>query len=93
MKLHEGNLGYLTYNSIDESVTIPNKEVSQEYVNALSTMNWNGGASIPAKATNAFLFLKRRTSPISAIRAGPVTGPAPSIRITTSYSGSIAANR
>ena len=36
------NLGYLTYNSIDESVTIPNKEVSQEYVNALSTMNWHG---------------------------------------------------
>lgn len=36
------HLGYLTYNSIDESVTIPNKEVSQEYVNALSTMNWHG---------------------------------------------------
>ena len=36
------HLGYLTYNSIDEAVTIPNKEVSQEYVNALSTMNWHG---------------------------------------------------
>ena len=36
------HLGYLTYNSIDESVTISNKEVSQEYVNALSTMNWHG---------------------------------------------------
>lgn len=36
------HLGYLTYNSIDESVTIPNKEVLQEYVNALSTMNWHG---------------------------------------------------
>lgn len=32
------HLGYLTYNGIDESVTIPNKEVSQEYVNALSTV-------------------------------------------------------
>lgn len=43
--------------------------------------------------TNAFLFLNRRTSPISAIRAGPVMGSAPSICITASYSGSIAANR
>lgn len=55
--------------------------------------DWNGGASIPAKATRAFLFLNRRTSPISAIRAGPVTGPAPSICITISYSGSSAASR
>ena len=54
MKLHEGNLGYLTYNSIDESVTIPNKEVSQEYVNALSTMNWHGvTASDIQKIANA----------------------------------------
>ena len=36
------HLGYLTYNSIDETVSIPNKEVSQEYVNAISTMNWHG---------------------------------------------------
>ena len=33
---------YLTYNSIDGTVAIPNKEVSQEYVNAISTMNWHG---------------------------------------------------
>lgn len=38
------HLGYLTYNSIDETVSIPNKEVSQEYVNAISTMNWYGVA-------------------------------------------------
>lgn len=38
------HLGYLTYNSIDETVSIPNKEVSQEYVNAISTMNWHGVA-------------------------------------------------
>ena len=38
------HLGYLTYNSIDETVMIPNKEVSQEYVNAISTMNWYGVA-------------------------------------------------
>ena len=38
------HLGYLTYNSIDGSVSIPNKEVSQEYVNAISTMNWYGVA-------------------------------------------------
>ena len=38
------HLGYLTYNSIYGSVSIPNKEVSQEYVNAISTMNWYGVA-------------------------------------------------
>ena len=36
------HLGYLTYNSINETVSIPNKEVSREYVNAISTMNWHG---------------------------------------------------
>lgn len=36
------HLGYLTYNSIDSTVSIPNKEVSQEYINAISTMNWSG---------------------------------------------------
>ncbi len=35
------HLGYLTYDSLEESVRIPNKEVSQEYVNAISTMNWH----------------------------------------------------
>lgn len=34
------HLGYLTYNSIDETVSIPNKEVAQEYINAISTMDW-----------------------------------------------------
>ena len=28
------HLGYLTYDSENETVTIPNKEVSQEYINA-----------------------------------------------------------
>lgn len=36
-------LGYLTYDSSNETVKIPNREVSQEYVNAISTMNWQGG--------------------------------------------------
>lgn len=36
------HLGYLTYDSENETVTIPNKEVSQEYVNAISTMGWHG---------------------------------------------------
>ena len=31
------HLGYLTYDSENETVTIPNKEVSREYVNAIST--------------------------------------------------------
>lgn len=37
------HLGYLTNDSSNETVKIPNKEVSQEYVNAISTMNWQGG--------------------------------------------------
>ena len=32
--------GYLTYHSVTETVSIPNKEVSQEYINAISTMDW-----------------------------------------------------
>lgn len=35
------HLGYLTYNSEKETVSIPNREVSQEYVNAISTMDWH----------------------------------------------------
>lgn len=35
------HLGYLTYDNIRETVAIPNKEVSQEYVNAISTMDWH----------------------------------------------------
>ena len=35
------HLGYLTYDSEKEKVSIPNREVSQEYVNAISTMSWN----------------------------------------------------
>lgn len=34
------HLGYLTYNSSDEAVSIPNREVSQEYINAITTMDW-----------------------------------------------------
>ena len=34
------HLGYLTYDGARETVAIPNKEVSQEYVNAIST--WTG---------------------------------------------------
>ena len=35
------HLGYLNYNSQTHSVMIPNKEVSQEYINAISTMDWH----------------------------------------------------
>lgn len=35
------HLGYLSYHWPDRSVSIPNKEVSQEYVNAISTMDWH----------------------------------------------------
>ncbi|WP_390509622.1 hypothetical protein [Faecalibacterium sp. i20-0019-C2] len=49
MKLHEGNV----FPSA-RIASIPNKEVSQEYVNALSTMNWHGvTASDIQKIANA----------------------------------------
>ena len=34
------HLGYLTYDNEKETVRIPDREVSQEYVNAISTMDW-----------------------------------------------------
>ena len=34
------HLGYLSYHWPDKTVCIPNKEVAQEYVNAISTMDW-----------------------------------------------------
>lgn len=34
------HLGYLTYHWLDKAVSIPNREVAQEYVNAISTMDW-----------------------------------------------------
>ena len=38
------HLGYLSYYEPDSTVSIPNKEVSLEYVNAISTMDWHGVA-------------------------------------------------
>lgn len=35
------HLGYLSYDSIQEEVSLPNREVSQEYVNAIRTMDWS----------------------------------------------------
>ena len=35
------HLGYLSYHWPDQTVSIPNKEVSQEYINAISTMGWD----------------------------------------------------
>lgn len=35
------HLGYLTYHRPDKTVSIPNCEVAQEYVNAISTMDWS----------------------------------------------------
>lgn len=34
------HLGYLSYHWPDKTVMIPNKEVAQEYINAISTMDW-----------------------------------------------------
>lgn len=53
----------------------------------LKLPDWNGGASMPAKPTRAFLLEKRDTSPISAISCEPRTGPTPYKLMTVSYSG------
>lgn len=45
------HLGYLSYDILIESVRIPNKEVSQEYVNAISTMDWHEVIMIKNKET------------------------------------------
>lgn len=46
------HLGYLSYHWPDKTVTIPNKEVSQEYINAISTMKWSEvTASVEASRT------------------------------------------
>lgn len=34
------HLGYLSYHRSNRTVSIPNKEVSQEYINVISTMDW-----------------------------------------------------
>ncbi|GHU40124.1 ATPase AAA [Clostridia bacterium] len=35
------HLGYLNYHDAEETVSIPNKEVSQEYLNSIKTIAWN----------------------------------------------------
>jgi len=35
------HLGYLSYHQEEKTVSIPNKEVAQEYLNAISTMDWH----------------------------------------------------
>jgi len=35
------HLGYLTYHRLEKTVSIPNQEVAQEYVNAIRTMDWS----------------------------------------------------
>lgn len=49
------HLGYLSYHWPDKTVTIPNKEVSQEYINAISTMDW---AEVTASVESSRKFLK-----------------------------------
>ena len=49
------HLGYLNYHWPDKTVTIPNKEVSQEYINAISTMDW---AEVTAPVESSRKLLK-----------------------------------
>ena len=49
------HLGYLSYRWSDKTVSIPNKEVSQEFVNAISTMDWH---EVIASVENSRKILK-----------------------------------
>ena len=67
------HLGYLTYNIINGTVTIPNKEVSQEYINAISTMHCDVVANsvedsrkfLLAVQSNSHSILQENTTPLS----------------------------
>ena len=48
------HLGYLTYHRWDKTVSIPNREVAQEYVNAIRTMDW-GEVMRPVEASRRLL--------------------------------------
>ena len=52
------HLGYLSYYEPDSTVSIPNKEVSLEYVNAISTMDWHGVAEGLEKAHQEIAILQ-----------------------------------
>lgn len=49
------HLGYLSYRWSNKTVSIPNKEVSQEFVNAISTMDWH---EVIASVENSRKLLK-----------------------------------
>ena len=53
--------------------------------------DWSAPGSTPAKAVMEFLWVKRVTSPISAMSCGPRESPTPRMAMTTGYSGSWAA--
>lgn len=60
------HLGYLTYDGISGAVSIPNKEVSQEYVNAISTMDWKE-VTESVKASRKLLETKTHTCMIEKV--------------------------
>lgn len=51
------HLGYLSYDSEKGTVAIPNKEVAQEYVNAVSTMDWR---EVAGKGFADICFIPRK---------------------------------
>lgn len=59
------HLGYLSYRRSDKTVCIPNDEVSQEYVNAISTMDWS-------EVTRSILASKKLVEALWAMDADAV---------------------
>ena len=59
------HLGYLSYRRSDKTVCIPNDEVSQEYVNAISTMDWS-------EVTRSILASKKLVEAMLAMDADAV---------------------
>lgn len=51
------HLGYLSYDSEKGTVAIPNKEVAQEYVNVVSTMDWR---EVAGKGFADICFIPRK---------------------------------
>ena len=65
-------MALITRNSVLRRTAEPRLEILRLRISIWP--DWYGGASMPAKATSAFLEWKRRTSPISAISWGAECG-------------------
>ena len=66
------HLGYLGYHWPDKTVFIPNKEIAQEYINAISMMDWHEviDSSQSGYSQSASLLAHNRVAASQLIRSG-----------------------